>query len=144
MSLKIQRRIAAKVLKVGESRVWMDPERFEAISMAITRDDIRALIKEGAIKANPEVGISRGRYRRVRKQKRKGLRKGYGSRKGSVEGDDWTDRIRSIRDFLRLLRKRRIITPSVYRMLYIKAKGGAFHDKRQLKTYIEEHNLARR
>ncbi|MGQ9759045.1 MAG: 50S ribosomal protein L19e [Candidatus Methanomethylicaceae archaeon] len=144
MSLKIQRKIAAKVLKVGESRIWMDPDRFEDISLAITRDDVRALIKEGAIRATPESGISRGRYRCVARQKRKGLRKGPGSRKGCVKGDEWIDRIRSIRDFLRLLRRRKIITPSVYRMLYIKAKGGAFHDKRQLKTYIEEHNLARR
>lgn len=144
MSLKIQRRIAAKVLKVGENRIWMDPDRFEDISIAITRDDIRALIKDGAIRVRPESGISRGRYRRIKRQKRKGLRKGSGSRKGPVKGDEWVDRIRSIRDFLRLLRRRRIITPSVYRLLYIKAKGGAFHDKKQLKTYIEEHNLARR
>ncbi|MBM5805364.1 MAG: 50S ribosomal protein L19e [Candidatus Verstraetearchaeota archaeon] len=144
MSLKIQKRIASDVLNVGESRVWMDPERFEDISIAITRDDIRALINEGAIKARPETGVSRGRYRHAHLQKRKGLRKGPGTRKGPVTGDEWINRIRSIREFLRLLRRRKIITPAVYRALYLKAKGGAFHDKRQLKTYIEEHNLARR
>jgi len=144
MSLKIQKRIASDVLNVGESRVWMDPERFEDISIAITRDDIRALIGEGAIKARPETGVSRGRYRHAHLQKRKGLRKGPGTRKGPVTGDEWINRIRSIREFLRLLRRRKIITPAVYRVLYLKAKGGAFHDKRQLKTYIEEHNLARR
>jgi len=144
MSLKIQKRIASDVLNVGESRVWMDPERFEDISIAITRDDIRALINDGAIKARPEVGVSRGRYRHVQLQKRKGLRKGPGTRKGPVAGDEWINRIRSIREFLRLLRRRKIITPAVYRTLYLKAKGGAFHDKRQLKAYIEEHNLARR
>jgi large subunit ribosomal protein L19e len=67
-----------------------------------------------------------------------------GTRKGPVSGDEWIDRIRSIRDLLRLLRKRKIITPAIYRTLYLKAKGGAFHDRRQLKTYIDEHNLARR
>jgi large subunit ribosomal protein L19e len=61
-----------------------------------------------------------------------------------VIGDKWEDRIRSMREFLRLMRRRKIITPSVYRVLYLKAKGGAFHDKRQLKVYIEEHELARR
>jgi large subunit ribosomal protein L19e len=144
MSLKIQKRIASDVLNVGESRVWMDPERFEDISIAITRDDIRALINDGAIKARPETGVSRGRYRHAHLQKRKGLRKGPGTRKGPVTGDEWINRIRSIREFLRLLRRKKIITPAVYRALYLKAKGGAFHDKRQLKTYIEEHNLARR
>lgn len=144
MSLKIQKRLASDVLKIGEGRVWMDPERFEDIGIAITRDDIRALIHDGAIKARPELGVSRGRWRHAHQQKMKGLRKGPGTRKGPVIGDEWIDRIRSIRELLRLLRRRKIITPAVYRALYLKAKGGAFHDKRQLKAYIEEHNLARR
>ncbi|MDD1764510.1 MAG: 50S ribosomal protein L19e [Candidatus Methanomethyliaceae archaeon] len=144
MSLKIQKRLASDVLKIGEGRIWMDPERFEDIGMAITRDDIRALINDGAIKARPELGVSRGRLRHAHKQKRKGLRKGQGTRKGPIIGDEWINRIRSIRNLLRLLRTRKIITPAVYRALYLKAKGGAFHDRRQLKAYIEEHNLARR
>jgi large subunit ribosomal protein L19e len=144
MSLKMQKSLAAKVLEVGEGRVWIDPQRFEDVSGAITRADIRALIISGAIKARPEVGISKGRYRRIQKQKRKGLRKGAGTRKGPVTGDEWIDRIRSMREFLRLLRRRKIVTPSVYRTLYLKAKGGAFHDKRQMKSYLEEHNLARK
>jgi large subunit ribosomal protein L19e len=144
MSLRIQKRLAAKVMDVGKGRVWIDPERFEDVSAAITRDDIRSLISDGAIKKRPEVGVSRGRVRSIQKQKRKGLRKGPGTRKGPVFGDEWVDRIRSMREFLRLIRRRKIITPTVYRMLYLKAKGGAFHDKRQLKSYIEEHNLARR
>lgn len=144
MSLRIQKRLAADVLNVGQSRVWIDPERFEDVSMAITRGDVRALVNDGAIKARPEVGVSRGRFRRNRLQKKKGLRKGPGTRKGPVTGDKWEDRIRSMREFLRLMRRRKIVTPSVYRVLYLKAKGGAFHDKRQLKVYIEEHELARR
>jgi large subunit ribosomal protein L19e len=144
MSLKIQRGIAAKVMKVGEGRVWIDPGRFEDVSMAITREDIRSLIKDGAIKKRAEVGVSRGRFRKTRQQKKKGLRKGPGTRKGPVTGDEWMHRIRSIREFLRLMRRRKIITPTVYRTLYLKAKGGAFHDKRQLKAYIEEKGLARR
>ncbi|MBC7120749.1 MAG: 50S ribosomal protein L19e [Candidatus Methanosuratus sp.] len=144
MSLSNQRRLAADVLDVGETRVWIDPTRFEDVVAAITREDIRNLIKEGVIKARPERGVSRGRYRKTHLQKKKGLRKGPGSRKGKVEGDEWEYRIRSMREFLRLLKKRKIITPGVYRELYLKAKGGAFHDKRQLKTYIEERGLARR
>jgi len=144
MSLRNQKRIAADVLKIGETRVWIDPERFEDVSIAITRDDVRALIKDGAIATKPETGVSRGRYRHSHIQKKKGLRKGPGTRKGCVKGDEWENRIRSMREFLRLLRKRKIITPAVYRTLYLKAKGGAFHDRRQLKSYIEEHELARR
>ena len=144
MSLRNQKRIAADVLNIGESRVWIDPERFDDVSVAITRDDVRALADDGAIKTRPKVGVSKGRSRHKHQQKRKGLRKGPGSRKGPVTGDEWMNRIRSIREFIRLLRRRKIITPNVYRTLYLKAKGGAFHDKRQLKSYIKEHDLARR
>jgi large subunit ribosomal protein L19e len=144
MSLRIQKSIAAKVMKVGEGRVWIDPGRFEDVSMAITRQDIRSLIKDGVIKKRPEVGVSRGRFRKISKQKKKGLRKGPGTRKGPVTGDEWIHRIRSMREFLRLMRRRKFITPAIYRTLYLKAKGGAFHDKRQLKAYIEEKGLARR
>jgi len=144
MSLRIQKSIAAKVMKIGKGRVWIDPDRFEDVSMAITRQDIRSLIKDGAIKKRPEVGVSRGRSRKTQLQKRKGLKKGPGTRKGPVTGDEWMPRIRSMREFLRLMRRRKIITPAIYRTLYLKAKGGAFHDKRQLKSYIEEKGLARR
>lgn len=50
MSLSNQRRLAAEVLGVGETRVWIDPTRFEDVVAAITREDIRNLIKEGVIK----------------------------------------------------------------------------------------------
>ncbi|MDH5806540.1 MAG: 50S ribosomal protein L19e [Candidatus Methanomethylicaceae archaeon] len=144
MNLKVQRRLAAEVLGVGENRIWIDPSKISEVSAAITREEIRKFIEDGIIKARPEIGISRGRWRKIREQKKKGLRKGPGSRKGPVESDDWIYRVRAMRSFLRLLKKKKIITPKVYRMLYIKVKSGIFHDRRQLKTYIEEHGLARR
>ncbi|MCS7097639.1 MAG: 50S ribosomal protein L19e [Candidatus Methanomethyliaceae archaeon] len=144
MNLKVQRRLAAEVLGVGEKRVWINPEKISEVSTAITREEIRKFIEEGVIKAKPEMGVSRGRWRLIKKQRRKGLRKGPGSRKGPVESEDWIYRVRAMRRFLRLLKKRKIITPKVYRMLYMKVKSGTFHDRRQLKAYIEEHGLARR
>lgn len=144
MNLKVQRRLAAEVLGVGENRVWIDPSKLSEVSAAITREEIRKLIEDGVIKARPVIGISRGRWRKIRKQKRKGLRKGPGSRKGPVESDDWVYRVRAMRAYLRLLKKKKIITPKIYRMLYVKVKSGVFHDRRQLKAYIEEHGLARR
>ena len=49
MSLKSQRRLATKILKVGEGRVWIDPNRIDDVEAAITRTDIRRLIHEGVI-----------------------------------------------------------------------------------------------
>ena len=70
MGLASQKRLAAQLLKVGVSRVWIDPEDTERVSSAITREEIRKLIHERSIRKVPEAGISRGR-KRTRKHKRK-------------------------------------------------------------------------
>ena len=36
MSLKSQRRLAAEILKAGENRIWIDPERIVDVEIAIT------------------------------------------------------------------------------------------------------------
>jgi len=149
VNLSVQRRIAAEILKVGESRVWFDPERIEDISTAVTREDVRSLIKQGAIKAKPKVGVSRARARRLHEKKRRGQRRGPGSRKGAATArmprkEKWMMKIRAIRKFLKRLRARRIITQSTYRKLYRMAKGGAFGSVAYLKSYIRERKLARR
>ncbi|RLG90537.1 50S ribosomal protein L19e, partial [Candidatus Bathyarchaeota archaeon] len=84
MSLKSQRRLAAEILKIGENRVWIDPERIEDVQMAITREEIKKLIHEGAIKKLKEKGVSRARARVIREKKKKGLRRGPGSRSGAM------------------------------------------------------------
>ncbi|MFX1485643.1 MAG: 50S ribosomal protein L19e [Promethearchaeota archaeon] len=149
MSLNSKKVIAAKILKVGVGRVWMDPERTDDIALAIRRADIRRLIHEGIIKAKPGVGVSRGRARELHEKRKKGLRKGPGSREGKITSkiskkEIWMQSIRPIRRYLRRLRARRAITPQVYRDLYLKAKGGLFNSTRQLETYIKNKKLLRR
>ena len=63
MTLMSQKRLAAELLKVGTTRVWVDPEDTDRVSSAITRNEIRKLIHEGSIRKLPEIGISRGRKR---------------------------------------------------------------------------------
>jgi ribosomal protein L19E len=41
MKLTSQKRLAAHVMKVGKSRVWIDPEFEDETSLAITKEDIR-------------------------------------------------------------------------------------------------------
>ncbi len=141
MKLDSQRRLAAEILGVGIHRIWMDPERLEDIEMAITREEIKKLIHEGAIRVKPEKGISRGRKRKAKKQKRKGRRSGPGSRKGPKGEVEWKDKIRAIRRELRRLRDRGIIDRSTYRKLYLMAKGGAFKSRSDLLRYVKEQVL---
>ena len=149
MSLKNQRRLAAETLKVGENRVWIDPENAEDVEGVITREEIRKLIHEGVIKARPEKGISRSRARILHDKKKRGLRRGTGSRQGKKTAkiprkEAWMNRIRVIREYLKVLKERKIIQKNVYRELYLKAKGGEFSDTANLDQYIEAHKLSRR
>jgi len=146
MTLVSQKRLAADLLKVGTTRIWVDPEDTDRVSSAITRNEIRKLIHEGSIRRLPETGISRGR-KRIRKQElQAGRHKGPGSIKGSVGNSKrrWVIRIRSIRRRLRALRDRRFVTTQVYRKLTLMAKGGTFRSAAHLDEYIETHKLARR
>ena len=134
--LSNQRRMAAEVLKCGQNRVWMNPDRLDEVEDCITRADIRTAIASGLIKAKPKNGTSKARIRYVA-----GKRKGPGSRKGTANArvrdkERWMATIRPIRDELKTLRADGKITPAVYRMYYRKAKGGIFKSRRHLKQHM--------
>jgi len=133
--------MAAALLKCGVHRVWMDQDRVEEIAKAVTKDDIRVLIHGKAIRCKPKKGISKGRKRYIANQKKKGRRKGHGSRKGAKYArfprkQRWIQTIRPIRAFLRELRDNQIIDRSTYRKYYLKAKGGEFRSKRHLRLHL--------
>jgi len=63
VSLKLQKRLAASVLKCGKGRVWLDPNETNEISMANSRQNVRKLVQDGFIIRKP-IGIhSRARVR---------------------------------------------------------------------------------
>ena len=149
MNLSSQRRLASAVLDCGVHRVWIDPERADEVSMAITRAEIRALIKGNAIKALSKNSPSKGRTRVLATKKKKGRRIGPGSKKGKKYAvvsrkTRWMNRIRAQRKQLVKLRENRIISVSTYRSLYRKAKGGTFRSVAELQRYINDNNLRRR
>lgn len=149
MSLRSQRRLAADLLKVGVSRVWIDPDRLEDVDAAITRDEIRRLIGEGVIRASAEIGVSRARARLTHEKRKKGRGRGAGSRKGKSTATTprkktWMIKVRAMRSAIRDLRDHRIITKQVYRVLYRMVKGGAFEGVGDLKEYVESRSLRRR
>lgn len=142
--LSAQRRLAADVLDVGESRVWFDPDEQGEIADAITREEIRELVEMGIIRATDKQGNSRSRVREQNKKRSYGHRKGPGTRKGTAGGRhdssaDWRSRIRSQRRRLRELRDAGELTPSEYRELYRKANGGEFRSIRYMMNYIDEN-----
>jgi len=149
MSLKAQRRMAAEILKCGENRVYFDPYLIEDIQMAITREDIRSLIKEGVIQKKYKKGISKHRKKVLHERKKKGRARGLGKRKGTKyarapKKKAWMKKIRPQRRELKKLRDRKLITAATYRKLYKNAKGGMFNSVAQMHRYINEKELMRR
>jgi large subunit ribosomal protein L19e len=148
-NLRSQRRLAAQILKVGQDRVWIDPNRIEDVEAAITREEIRKLIHEGVIKPLKEKGVSRARARVAHEKKKKGLRRGPGSRSGAAKAkvskkEAWMNKIRALRKRLRELKAQKIITESTYRKLYVMAKSGRFTSVADMERYIKAHDLWRK
>jgi len=146
MRLSSQKRLAAKVLKVGESRVQFDNSKLSEIKEAITKIDIKNLILKGFIKAKPTTGTSKSRAKKLKTQKRKGRRQGTGSRKGTPASRlpkkrRWILKVRVQRGFIKVLKLKDKITNATYRNLYKRIKGNYFRSKRHIKLYLEEHNL---
>jgi large subunit ribosomal protein L19e len=149
MNLKPQRRMAAEILKCGRNRVYFDPYLIEEIALAITREDVRNLIKDGIIQKNYEKGISKHRKNVRHERRKKGLGRGLGKRKGkqgarTPKKKAWMKRIRPQRRELKKLRDRKMITTATYRKLYLNAKGGMFASVAQMNRYIREKELLRR
>jgi len=146
MNLRSKRLIASRILKVGMDRVWLDPSKSTEIKEAITRDDIRKLVSQGVVLVKQKKGVSRGRFRAVIKQKRKGRMDGPGSRKGIKTSrlgrkEMWVHRIRAQRQLINELLKKNVITGENYILLRKKAKGGFFRSRKHIKLYLTEHNL---
>lgn len=149
MNLNAQRRMAAEILKCGENRVYFDPYLIEDIKMAITREDIRNLVKEGVIQKRYEKGISKHRKLERHERKKKGRARGLGKRKGpkgarTPKKESWMKRIRPQRRELKKLRDRKQISVSTYRILYKNAKGGMFNSVAHLNRYIKDKELMKR
>ena len=140
--LASQKRIAASILKCGVNRVKFNPERLSDIENAISREDLRGLITDGAIKARKKNGVSRGRARAKMAKRSYGHCKGPGRRKGAAGARNaskraWIQKIRAIRKALIALRDAKTIDRHMYRIIYRKAAGGQFRSVAHMKAQLE-------
>jgi len=147
--LSNQKRMAAAILHCGLHRVWMDPEAASDIAVAITRADLRELIKKGSVAAEKPKGVSRGRARARDVKRKYGHRKGHGSRKGTKGArnprkEQWMKRIRAIRAKLKELRADGSLEKSTYCKIYRKAKGGEYRSVAHMVSHLESQKLLKR
>ena len=144
MNVRSQKKLAAKVLKVGLSRVKVLQEK--EVEEAITREDIRRLVTKGFITKVEKGGMRKVEARHRRAQKKKGRRKKEGSRKGAKyarkpKKRQWVERVRPLRKMLRELKETGKLSRNDYRKLYSLVKGGSFRSKKHLLYYMKEHEL---
>ena len=76
VSLKLQKRLAASVLKCGKRKIWLDPNEINEISLANSRRNVARLQKDGLIMKKPAVVHSRSRVTARLEAKRKGRHTG--------------------------------------------------------------------
>jgi large subunit ribosomal protein L19e len=147
--LKGQRRLAAQILKIGQNRVWINPERMDDVEGAITREEIRKLIHEKIIVSLPVKGVSRSRAKIIRGKKKLGRRSGPGSITGAgyakvTQKEAWMIKIRALRRKLRELKASRIITETTYTQYYRMAGSGRFDSIAVLERNLKENDLWRK
>ena len=140
------RRIASEVLHVGESKIRFRPEDASKISEALTREDVRGLIKDGAIRAIQPRGVSRLRGRVKSAQMKKGRRFGRGSRKGTFgtrvgQKPTWMSRVRAQRKYLFMLVDAKMIRQDAVRKIYRMIKGNAFKGVKVMDTYLRDNKM---
>ncbi|MEM5790956.1 MAG: 50S ribosomal protein L19e [Candidatus Aenigmatarchaeota archaeon] len=138
--MSLQKKLAARILKVGKSRIWLDPEKKKEIEEAITRADVKKLIQKGYIKVLSE---------KIKREEGKRRKKGIGSRKGKKyskfsKKERWVSTVRALRNFLKELKKKNMITQETFKKTYRLVKGGMFRSKSHLKVYLEQRGLIKK
>ena len=147
--MELQKRLAANALGCGPKRIKFDPEKLSEIKEAITTFDIKRLIHQGIITKMQIKGISRSRAKKIRNQKRKNRRKGYGSRKGRASArlnpkEQWINGIRAQRKLIKKLKNKKLIDKEAFKTLYAKVKGGFFRSTKHIKLYIKEQEMIKK
>ncbi|MEM5828099.1 MAG: 50S ribosomal protein L19e [Candidatus Aenigmatarchaeota archaeon] len=134
MALTTVKRLAARILKVGKSKIWIDPTKLEEAEKAITAADVKKLIFRGIIKVKRD--FLHWKKEKEKKPVRKGGKHSIISRKRK-----WINRVRPLRRFLRKLKEEGKIDNKTYRNLRRLIKGGYFRSVSHLKLYLETHKL---
>lgn len=131
MNLAKKKNLAAKVLKIGKKRICFSNENLAEIKEAITKQDIKDLHKEGIIKIKPVKGRKRIKKRKTRRGPGK-IKKKIRKRKQT-----YVKITRKLREYLKHLKKQRIISNELFLGLRKKIRMRDFKSKAHLKEYLE-------
>ena len=145
MSIKLTKRIAGELLERGVSKVRIKDVGISEARKAITREDVRVMIKNGniyTIKKKHNISA----YSKVLREKRnKGRRRGPGRRKGSQAARgilEYKKKIRGQRRVLKTLKVDKVIDNQKFKKYYALVKGGNFATKASLLSHIKNDGVS--
>lgn len=135
------KRMAADIMNVGESKIWIDAAQMTKAVEAMTRDDVRNLIAQRIVRKRKDAQHSRGAARILHAKKVLGRKKGPGKRTGTKKArsqpkQQWVDRVRALRKTLRTLKTSGKIKGN-YAQHYRKVKGNYFRGTKHLLQVVE-------
>jgi len=144
MHTSYQKKLAARVLKCSPSRVKVSQSK--DVEEALTRNDIRHLVVKRLIIKKPKRGSSRVAANFLAAQKKKGRRKGRGTKSGSFHArapkkKAWMKTIRALRKMLAEMRETGRIDQAAYVSMYRRCKGGEFRNKKHLYFFMKDNGM---
>jgi len=133
MKLDRKKKLAMRTLKKGKDKIKFDVNRIDEIKEAITKQDIKDLVKSKAIIIKEDKG--------KRKNKKKNKKRSTGKIKKLCLGRDKKQRYvkltRKLRDYVYQLRRLGMIDVEEYKGLRRRIRASEFRSKRHLKEVLE-------
>ncbi|MCW6159870.1 MAG: hypothetical protein LVQ95_02160 [Candidatus Micrarchaeales archaeon] len=140
MSIRLTKRIASDLLGRGESAIRIKETAVPNADKAITREDVRQLIKKGDVYALAEKRNVSTYSKVLRIKRAQGRRRGPGAKKGTRNARssaEYKKKVRGQRRVLLSLKADRSIDNLMFKQFYKLVRGGTFESKAQLLSHIK-------
>ncbi len=131
MNLSKKKKLAKRTLNVGEDRIVFLGSRLEEIKDAITKQDIRDLLKSGAI-------VIKERKGRKKVQKKRSRSTGNIRRKAKEKKREYIILTRKLRRYLKSQVSKGKLSKEHFRDIRKKIRNRVFRSLSHLKEYIGE------
>ncbi|MFH1390697.1 MAG: 50S ribosomal protein L19e [Candidatus Diapherotrites archaeon] len=143
MDNKKAKTITAALLKIGKTKVYISPSEGQKVKEAMTKEDVRILIKDGVIKKRKDNLQSKSKARVLKAKKKKGRKKGHGKRTGkknarSNKKEKWIKNVRAQRRVLKEMKESGVKLKKPARQIYLMIKGGYFKGKKYVQAMVGE------
>lgn len=132
MNLNKKKLLAAKSMNVGKGRIKFVEERLDEVKEALTKQDIKDLVKDGAI----QIKEIKGRKKVEQRKRKRGVGKIKKKLKPGKKG--YVIMTRKLRSYLSEMNNQGKVSKEEKNEIRKKIKNRAFKSKAHLKQYIGE------